>query len=179
MDPNSNPYASPTLPKAIVAAEILSDDDLSGECPDLPLEFRCSLMTLQLTVPIGIATLTICAFAIASLSMATPDNADPLMAIMAAVLSGITAYGCLMSLRCKIIATESSIEVIDVGRKQIYFSQISSWHHHPGSGTVMVSLFENLELIPVSNWAMSLKKSKLLGQVLRAKVGPPSGSKVA
>ena len=80
-----------------------------------------------------------------------------------------------MVLRCKIVVNESSIEKIDFPKQVFLFTQVQSWHHHPITKTVYISLLGSDNYLPISNWAMSKEHNEVLGTVMRGKVGPPSG----
>jgi len=79
-----------------------------------------------------------------------------------------------MAIRCRIFVDDASIVKTDYGREVVQFTQISSWRYNKRTGTVMLRLLDDNEELAVSNWAMSIDKSKLLAKVMKAKVGPPS-----
>lgn len=176
MKPEVNPYASPTA-QPPTPVPIAVDVDAVSQMPALPITFRPSALSLLFMVPTGVFMASItCMFLVGAASQRGYGSFGvALVALACACLTAIPAFGCLMVLRCKVVANDSAIEKTDFPKKAILYSRIQSWHHHPVTKTVYVSLLESNDYMPISNWAMSKEGNELLGAVLRAKVGPPSG----
>ncbi len=176
MEPNINPYASP-------AAAVPTKPP--GACPSLPLVLRPSLLTYAYVLPSGFAALGITViFFFSYLSSFMSDiswdgvlqlfNPYSLIAAIVLFFGGFIAFACLMSLKTKVVISDSSIEIYDIPRRTIRYGDIESWYHHPATGSVAIMRSKRIRPLFIDNWAMSRKKSKLLGNVLREKVGPPN-----
>jgi len=171
MESKINPYASPAVVDNSDPTEGL------GSSPPLPVVFRTSILTIALMMPIGImmAMITV-STALSAIMLARSDvHAVALLPLLTGFLTGITALGCFVPVRCKIVLTETSIEKTEFFRQVINYSEIESWHHHPVTGTVNIQRRGFPGYLAVSNWAMSREKSKILGEVLQNKVGPAHG----
>ncbi|QEG24219.1 hypothetical protein [Mariniblastus fucicola] len=178
MESEHNPYASPTSAEpTFIAAHVGETRDLPA-MPQLPLVFRTSPSALAIMVPCGVVLTAITAMLIGApfqIAGLVSTSYDPIAALAFAVFTGVTAFGCLMGVRCKVVVNESAIEKTEFARQVIFFSRIKSWPQHPATGTVQLSLFDADGYLPVSNWAMEKEKSDLLAIVLRHRVGPASG----
>lgn len=118
-------------------------------------------------------TMSTCYVAVGFLNRESLSLAFALLAI--AFLVGGAAWGCLVPMRCKILATENEIQKTELFREDIKYSEIRSWHHHPVTRTVYVLLSGDTDYVAISNWAMSREKSEILGKILREKIGPSRG----
>ena len=128
-------------------------------------------------LPIGVlmAMMTISAFYSTILLLYSPTGEMAIAPLIMVFLTGATAFGCFLPLRCKILLTDSAIQKTEFFLDVISYSQIESWHHHPVTGTVNIVRHGDTNYVAISNWAMSREKSEILGKVLREKVGPPHG----
>jgi hypothetical protein len=178
-DSNANPYASPAVSSSAPTERLDS-------CPTLPIVFRPSWLTLAHVLPTGLAALLLTSifaraylntFVNGSNSVAQLFHPFSVIAIVAILFGGFIAFACLTSVRNKVVVSDSSIEIFDFPRQSIPFRNIESWHHHPETGSVAIEQIGKKRLLFIDNRAMSRKKSRLLGGVLREKVGPPSSQK--
>ena len=176
MDQEFNPYATPS-PEPMVAIPVAVEADAHYRMPTLPITFRPSALSLFIMIPLGAcmaSVTTIFFFHFLTGRFGNPTGVAFIF-LVCACLTAIPAFGCLMVLRCKIVVKESCIEKIDFPKQVFLFTQVQSWHHHPITRTVQVSLLDSNEYLPISNWAMSKENNEILGAVMRGKVGPPSG----
>lgn len=163
----TNPYASPRSNATSISSSP------SPMCPELPLVCRVSSLTMAVMVPTGLVLTIVSGLAmVVAVMMGADRNESAVFAIAMAVVCGIVGYGCLICLRCRVVVSNSSIEIISHSRHAIHFSQIVSWRHHPMTGAVILKRRDSTNDLPVSNWAMSRQKSKQLGAILSRHVGP-------
>ena len=161
----------------MVAIPVAMEADAHYRMPTLPITFRPSALSLLIKVPLGAcmaSVTTIFFFHFLTGQFENPAGVAFIF-LVCACLTAIPAFGCLMVLRCKIVVNESSIEKIDFPKQVFLFTQVQSWHHHPITKTVYISLLGSDNYLPISNWAMSKEHNEVLGTVMRGKVGPPSG----
>ena len=176
--PNSleqaNPFAPPLAREPTPIAQRVFKNDDFGESTELPIEFRTSVETVAILLPVGLALAAVTAVLLLYASPWSDQSIDRIVpAVIFAFLTFATAFGCLIALRCKISIDDHTITKTDYGRQRILFSQIDSWHFAESTGTIYVNLHEKAEGLALSNWSMSYDKSSLLGRVLRTKIGPP------
>lgn len=176
MESNPNPYASPSIPTNTTTASP-SVGDIDVDCPQLPLKFRTPTETQMILTPIGIGVGMLFLFSILLFSQEPYDQGYSQVsgpsALALAALTAVTSFGCLMAIRCKITVDHALIEIVDVKRRVIYFTEIVSWRQEDSTGTVYVTLIDQSNSTPVSNWAMTKENGTLVARVLLNKVGPP------
>ena len=176
MESNPNPYASPGVPKEAAMAAIAVDGS-EGDCPELPLKFRASVETLMILIPIAIGMGMLFLFSILLFSQNPFDQGYSQVSgpssLALAAMTAVTSFGCLIAVWCKVTVSHATIEIVDFGRRLIYFTEIESWRQEKSTGTVYVTLIDESSPTPISNWAMTKENGTLVAKVLFNKVGPP------